>query len=149
MEQLTPHFSLDEMVFSGTAARLGIDNTPPSAAVTNLRRLALLLESIRAQLGCPITITSGYRSLLLNAAVRGQPVSAHTYGRAADFVSRNFGSPLDVARVIADRIEGYDQLIYEFGRWVHVSIPAAGKLPRSQVLTINRHGTRFGFHEEV
>ena len=41
---------------------------------------------MRDQLGTPITITSGYRTLSHNAAVGGAPNSFHTKGQAADIV---------------------------------------------------------------
>jgi len=61
MTQLTPHFSLDELVFSSTAQRLHIDNTPDAATIQRLTVLANGLEQIRALLGQPMHIDSGYR----------------------------------------------------------------------------------------
>ena len=41
---LSENFTLDEFVFSQTAARLGIDNTPSPEVLANLKRLAQALE---------------------------------------------------------------------------------------------------------
>ena len=38
--QLSPNFSLEELIASEAAARAGIENTPPPMVVTNLRALA-------------------------------------------------------------------------------------------------------------
>ena len=65
--QLTDHFSLEELLASDTATRLGIDNTPPESVVDNLIKTATLAEAIRAALTEEamrtvfIVVTSGYR----------------------------------------------------------------------------------------
>jgi hypothetical protein len=47
-----------------------------------------------------------------------------------------------VKAVIASGI-GYDQIIREFDRWTHISIPnIAGTAPRRQALIIDKAGTR-------
>ena len=42
--------------------------------------------------------------------------------------------PRDIAEAIRDSSLQFDQLIFE-GTWVHVAIPAAGQVPRREVLT--------------
>lgn len=155
MEMLSPHFSLDELTVSETAARHGLDNTPTPEALSNLRSLAATLERIRdhlglpAHAGLPIIITSGYRSRLVNAAVGGSDGSQHLIGCAADFICPRFGSPLHVAAAIQSSGIAFDQLIHEFGRWVHVSVSPfdSRRGPRGMVLTIDRFGTRPGLLE--
>lgn len=62
-------------------------------------------------------------------------------GRAIDFNVFSFGTPYDVCQaIIAAGIE-FDQLIHEFGRWVHLSIPKEGEAPRKQCLTIRPGST--------
>lgn len=129
--QLTDHFSLEELTFSSTAQRMGIDNTPTPDIVERLRFTAAGLEKIRALLGQPMRIDSGYRCPRLNGAVGGVGHSAHMDGDAADFVCPAFGTPLEVARAIAASPIQFDQLIQE-GTWVHVSFAPA---MRRQVLT--------------
>ena len=142
MTYLTANFSYDELTASDTAVRLGIDNTPDYHALGNLHILAEGLERIRAALGMPVIVSSGYRSPKLNAAVRGSPTSAHLAGLAADFRAPKFGSPSAVARELQDQkyTIGFDQLILEFGQWVHVSFRDPNEKPRGQVLTAVRDG---------
>ena len=99
--QLSPHFTLEEMCFSSTAVRLGIDNTPTPEIVAHLTVLANALEPVRALLGHPMHIDSGYRCSALNKAIGGAPNSAHMDGYAADFVCPDFGSPLEIVKAIA------------------------------------------------
>jgi hypothetical protein len=118
---LTPHFTLEELTRSQTAVRRGLNNTPNSTHVFNLERLAYQLEVIRTIVGKPIQITSGYRSYDVNAAVGGSKTSDHMEGCAADFVVAGM-TPSEVIEKVKDFIP-HKQLIEEFGRWVHFSIP--------------------------
>jgi zinc D-Ala-D-Ala carboxypeptidase len=134
--QLSPHFTLEEMTFSQTASRQGINNTPSPEIVDHLRLLcAGYLEDVRSLLGYPIHISSGYRSLALNKAIGGAPTSAHMSGYAADFTM----PPLNVIYV-CQRIEAsdlhFDQLIYEY-TWIHLSVAPT---MRRQVMTLQGHG---------
>ena len=128
---LSPHFSLAELVASQVATRKGIDNTPAPAIVANLTRLAALLEQVRALVGAPITISSGYRSPALNRAVGGAASSAHVLGLAADISTAKL-APKALALLIRQSDIAFDQLIYE-GTWVHIGL-STGAL-RRQVLT--------------
>lgn len=128
---LSPHFSLAELTGSQVATRQGIDNTPVPAIIANLTRLAMLLEQVRALVGAPITISSGYRSPALNKAVGGASNSAHVLGLAAD-ISTNKLAPKALAMLIRQSGILFDQLIYE-GTWVHIGLSAGA--PRRQVLT--------------
>lgn len=135
---LTEHFSLEELTASEIAARRGIDNEPFEGDLFNLKRLAVTLEEVRLLLGGPLLISSGYRTPTLNAAVGGSPHSAHMRGLAADFICPTFGSPYAVAKAImlSPTMERVDQLIYEFGRWVHLAVAEDGVVARQKVLTI-------------
>ena len=132
--KLSEHFTLEEMILSQTAARKDIDNTPTPAIVANLRLTVATLEEIRTLLGVPILVSSGYRSPALNKAVGGSKTSAHMQGLAADFTAPGFGTVLQVARKISASEIAYDQLIYEFGSWVHIGLNTAAL--RQQDLSI-------------
>lgn len=83
--KLSEHFSLAEFTRSATATARGIDNTPSSAVIENLRNLCeKVLEPLRQWYGKPITISSGYRCPELNKVVGGAKNSQHMTGEAAD-----------------------------------------------------------------
>ena len=138
--QLTPHFTLEELCFSQEAARAGIDNTPSREVVANLVRLAKMLEKVRALLKNPIHISSGFRCAELNTRIGGSAKSAHLEGRAADFICPAFGTPYAVARRIAGTRLGFDQMIHEYGRWVHIAVPRAHARADRELLSIFEAG---------
>jgi len=134
-ERLTRSFTLDELTRSDTAERHGLNNTPGPVELRNLRDLAEnVLQPIRDLLNCPLHISSGYRCPALNRLVNGSEWSQHMRGSAADFVTSEFSPKEVIARVRNSEIP-FDQLIEEFGRWVHVSWSPA---PRGQVLLARR-----------
>lgn len=122
MTQLSEHFTLEEFVFSSTAIRKGIDNTPTPAIVEALTTAANGLESVRNGPlgGKPCHVDSAYRCWLLNAAVGGAAGSAHMEGWAIDFICPDFGTPLEIAKAIIASGIAFDKLIME-GTWVHIS----------------------------
>lgn len=135
--QLSDHFSLEELIASETAVRLGIDNTPSEALIPNLFVLARGLESVRAALGGrPIHVNSGYRCRALNSKIGGAKNSLHMLGLAADIICPSYGSPLAVCRTIAAAGLRPDQIIHEFSQWCHISFVLPGDKPRGQMLTI-------------
>lgn len=133
--KLTPHFSLEEMIVSQEAARLGIDNSLPEHLFLNVIKTCNALEKIRLLLDAPITVSSGYRCHALNKAIGGAPASHHMIGLACDFIAPSFGTPLDVCNKIRESDIQYDQLIHEFGRWVHIGLDDN---PRRQDLTATK-----------
>jgi zinc D-Ala-D-Ala carboxypeptidase len=136
-KSLSEHFTLEELILSQTAARKGIDNTPSATTVQRLRKLAGALEEVRSLLGgVPVLVSSGYRCPELNEAVGGAKNSAHMDGLAADFTAPAFGTVMQVAREIAASDIGYDQLIHEYGAWVHIGLAKDGVEPRRQKLSI-------------
>jgi len=130
---LTPNFSLEQLIYSESAERERIDNTPALEIVKNLRLLAQGLEQVQMLTGFPLEISSGYRCPELNRHVGGAKTSQHTQGKAADFTCAEFGPPVDIIKAIRDSDIDFDQCILEYARWVHISFSAA---PRGKVLTI-------------
>jgi hypothetical protein len=128
---LTDHFTLDELTRSSTAERMGIDNTVPDALLSHLFVLAVGLEQVRALLGFPLYIDSGYRCPMLNAVVGGAKQSAHMEGYAADFICPAFGDPLSIVKALEASGIKFDKCIQE-GNWVHISFDPA---MRQQILT--------------
>lgn len=135
-QRLSAHFTLAEMTASATAARKGIDNTPPGPMIDQLILTADRMEHVRALLGGhPIRVLSGYRSPAVNRAVGGSKNSAHMTGQAVDFICPGFGSPAKVAAFLARELKHYDQVIEEFGDWVHIGF---GPGKRMQALTARK-----------
>lgn len=140
---LTKHFTLEELTFSETAERNGWDNTPNDAELENLKRLAEFLEEVKAALGGrPVMVNSAFRSKQVNDAVGSKDSSQHRSGCAVDIRVPQL-TPDEVVKTIMASGLPYDQLIREFDRWTHVSIPnTADAAPRKQVLIIDKQGTR-------
>jgi zinc D-Ala-D-Ala carboxypeptidase len=146
--RLTSHFTLEEMIISQTASRMGLNNFPNRDEIGALKYTANGLERIRIITKFPIVVLSGFRSLAVNAAIGGtqDPLSQHCYGEAADIICPGYGSAYDLARLIEEHALAinYDQLIYEFGQWVHVSFCIT---PRRQTLTI--HSKQDGYRSGI
>ena len=128
--KLSKNLSLDEVIYSQTALRRDIDNTPTKEHVKNLKYVAeKVFQPIREHFGVPIYVSSGYRSKDLNEAIGGSPRSFHSHGMALDLDQdgRNKGvSNADVFYFIKDNLQ-FTELIWEFGddnnpNWVHVAI---------------------------
>ena len=144
--KLTKNFSLGEMTKSQTALRRGIDNTPTPDKIDPLILLCQkVLQPVRDHFDRPVTITSGYRSPELCAAIGSKITSQHTKGQAADFEVPGV-SNMQVAQWIADNCE-FDQLILECFTggntgWIHCSYVHE---PRKELLTYDReNGYRKG-----
>ena len=140
---LTPHFTLEELTASETAARHGWDNSPDPAQLANLTRLADFLEQVKVVMGGkPIMVSSGLRTKQVNDAVGSKDSSQHRLGCAADFKVPGVTPDQVVRKLIASGIS-YDQVIREFDRWTHISIPnTVADAPRRQALIIDTKGTR-------
>ena len=149
--KLSAHFTLAELTASNKAAQLRIDNTPPPELMPRLVLTAEMLERIRSTLGVPVNVTSAYRCRQLNTAVGGVTSSDHTQGHAADFVAPGYGTPYDIAKLLAPLVSvlGIGQLILEGIRgkqWVHVSTRMPEKLA-NRVITITDAGAQLGIQE--
>lgn len=135
--KLSKNFTLDEFLVSQTAERRGIDMTPPPEVIENLQRLVTgCLQPLREETG-PIFISSGFRPLSLNTLIGGSVTSEHVNGNAADFkVIRQ--TPFETCELIVAMGLPFDQVIHEFGRWIHLGVR---DVLRGQQLTAYKHGT--------
>jgi putative chitinase len=138
---LTPHFTLEELTHTDHRT---LDNTPNEAELANLKRLAEFLEAVKTVLGGkPIIVNSAFRSKAVNDAVGSKDTSQHRTGCAADIRVPGM-TPDEVVKAIIAANLGHDQVIREFDRWTHVSIPNnTVDKPRLQALIIDKQGTRF------
>jgi hypothetical protein len=137
---LTEHFTLEELTITDHREFF---NEPNPSERANLQRLAELLEQVKVAIGGkPVMVNSAFRCKEVNDAVGSKDTSQHRLGCAADIRVPGM-TPDQVVKAIMAAGLPYDQLIREFDRWTHVSIPndSQGK-PRGQVLIIDRQGTR-------
>jgi putative chitinase len=136
---MTPHFTLAELTHTDHRS---LDNTPNEAELANIRRLAEFLEQVKTTLGGkPIMVNSAFRSKAVNDAVGSKDSSQHRIGCAADFRVPSMTPDQVVKAIIAANLP-FDQVIREFDRWTHISIPNAGVAPRKSKLIIDKAGTR-------
>jgi len=137
--KLSKNLTLQECIKSGTAKRLGIDNTPKEKHVFSLKETANnIFQPVREFFNTPIYVSSGYRSEELNKAIGGSSSSQHCKGEALDLDADVFGGVTNdqIFTYIKDHLD-FDQLIWEFGNeytpdWVHVSYK--GKHNRNNIL---------------
>ena len=132
--KLSKNFTLQELIKSNTALRLGIDNTPSKEGIMKLTILATsVLQLLRDRIGA-LRITSGYRSPQLNTAIGGSNKSQHTKCEAVDiqYVKRGRMDNLLIYQALIDLDIDFDQCILEFGdstatsdptspAWIHLS----------------------------
>lgn len=140
MTQLSPHFSLEELTHTDHRE---FDNIPNDSEKNNLKRLAEFLEQVKEVLGGkPIMVNSAFRCKQVNDAVGSKDTSQHRIGCAADIRVPGMTPDEVVKAVIAAQLP-YDQIIREFDRWTHISVPnEVTGIPRRQALIIDKQGTR-------
>jgi putative chitinase len=137
---ITEHFTLEELTHTDHRT---LDNTPNETELANIQRLAEFLEDLKTLLGGkPIMVNSAFRSKAVNDAVGSKDTSQHRVGCAADIRVPSM-TPDQVVRAVIASDLGYEQVIREFDRWTHISIPnVVGAKPRKQALIIDKTGTR-------
>lgn len=144
---ISPHFTLAEL----TVTKSGLPNTPPLDACYALRTLCVAVaEPWRVRIGCPIEVTSGYRSGAVNLWAGGSEDSDHMRGAALD------GRPIPCTEramrtawgaLVAMVAQGFpiDQAILyvrsEGEGWFHISCTHR-RVPRGELLVSPREGDR-------
>ena len=128
---LSEHFSLDEATYSETAIRMHINNQPDERQLENMKSAANQLEAVRNVTGA-LRVNSWLRLPDVNVAVGGSKVSSHMDGWAID-CSSTAHSPYELCQIVLKNNIKFDQLIHEYGRWMHVSFAPE---MRQQSLTI-------------
>lgn len=120
--QISKHLSFEEATHSDTADSLGIvNNNPNLSVIANMKLLAEnVFEPIREHFNAPINVSSMYRGLNLNNAVKGSITSQHCSGQAMD-IDNVKPTNKEVFDYIKKNLE-FDQLINEHDySWIHVS----------------------------
>ena len=119
---LSKHVTRAEFERSDAAIRHGISNSMTESDIARAKELCEnVFEPIRAHLGKPIKVNSGYRSPAVNKRIGGAKTSQHSVGEAIDLDLHD----RDLFEWIIDNVV-YDQLIFESGTedkadWFHIS----------------------------
>ena len=154
------NFTINELCYSGTALRLGIDNKPTKEGIYKLTLLATsLLQSIRDKIGA-LRVTSGYRSIQLNTAIGGSANSQHCRYEAVDlkYFKKGQMDNLMIYQALIDLDLDFDQCILEFGNgskyidptspsWVHLSWKLSDN--RKEVLVAYKDGNKTKYRKPI
>lgn len=137
------YFSLEELIRSDTAVSKKIPNLPTWDIIDNLNRLALFLDDMRDAYGKPIYVSSGFRCVELNKALKGSSTSVHPLGWAVDLYVKGGKKAMDaftkwVEDYLADKM--FDQLLKESnsagGYWLHFGLFNGKGQQRRQIKTL-------------
>lgn len=147
-QQLTPHFSLNELTVTSNTALQAQNRTLDDDQMVKLKALAQFAEGIRHLCGdVPMNVHSGYRCAAVNGATLGSSsTSQHPRCEAIDFdipgqtIEQTFNLLLQSAK---DHKLCFGQLIIEQAQrsygvteWVHCSV--VGTLDPEKVGTVYR-----------
>ena len=124
--QLTEHFGFFEMTDSREHPNLVEQNRIAAVPHKELLRddARILLEPIRNKYGCPVEVTSAFRCLTLNEAVKSKPTSQHLKAEAVDFVVPGHANEDVLSYIYWESGIPYGQLIIEGvgeKKWIHIS----------------------------
>ena len=137
-EKLSPHFSLEELTRTDEGDLKELNLEEGRAIKDKLIKLAEFAESVRAVLGCPLTVTSAFRCEKLNNKLGGSPTSQHRFAEAIDIIPMKMSAFEAYTRILISGI-AYGQMILEKrgkGHLIHISMgfkrqkmysPAGGK----------------------
>ena len=135
--QMSRNFSLQELIKSDTAIRMGINNNPSAEQMEKLKALCEnILQPVRDHFG-RVKVTSCFRSVDLCLAIKSSAKSQHAKAEAADFEVMGTDNA-ELADWIYKNLD-FDQLILEFytpgepnSGWIHCSYTP--NQPRKQFL---------------
>lgn len=128
--QLSPNFTLEQMMFSETALRRGVPNVPGAVEIQNMVRLAnKVLEPMLLLIG-DFHINSGYRSPVLNQMIGStEHDSRHIHGEAADTRPSLLALQEAFDEIRASPIP-FDKVIIECNAWIHIAVAEVDAKPR-------------------
>lgn len=122
------YFSIAEFLNSDAADKYQVSNMPADeellAVLNNINALVNnVLDPLRARIGRPVIITSGYRSQRVNELVGGSKTSQHLSGKAADIHVQGYTpQQMDIVYQTIQMYFDFDQLIfYPSKNIIHIS----------------------------
>jgi len=140
--KLTENFTFDELTSTSHNELLEANRESAKAFMKQLKYVAGTLEEIRAVLGVPLRVTSGFRNNALNKAVGGSATSGHTKGLCADIipvglnVSDAFKSIIEskaqcpsLKKCIIEKVRGSE--------WLHIETKTEANQPQQFFITTN------------
>jgi zinc D-Ala-D-Ala carboxypeptidase len=151
--QISEHFSLEELTITSQKGPDGLrlPNQPGPDELRYLKKLCeTLLEPIRALWGCPVTVTSGFRSHDVEMKVSGKDYGQHRKGQAADILPSGM-TVVEAYEKIWQSDLPYDQLLLEQNgnvRWIHVSCAPDAPAPRKMSLYSPDNGKSFDWYKK-
>ena len=140
--QLTEHFSFEELTSTSHDELLESNRKIAEGYTKQLKYVAGTLEEIRAVLGVPLRVTSGFRSSQLNRLVGGSPTSGHTKGLCADVIPVGVDVVEAQKKIIAnkDKCPSLKKCILEMvkgSEWLHVEAKTEANQPTQFFATTN------------
>lgn len=136
------YFTINELTYSSTAKKYGINNTPPKDIIVNLEELIDFLNPMRVAWGSALLVSSGYRCDELNEKVGGAKTSGHKYGWAVDLVPANNkkGKLFEFMKEYL-KDKDFDELILETNSigsvWVHFALKGKDGKQRKKIKILN------------
>lgn len=122
--KLTDHFTWDEMTRTSHEDLFLTNKKEAKNYACAIYLTANLMERVRAIVGSPIRVTSGFRGPTLNARVGGSERSQHMRGEACDFKPYNGTIEEAFEKLVTEVREkrlDVGQLLLERG-WIHISL---------------------------
>jgi len=137
LERISKWFTRRECTRSDNAARHGIENEPNAIQWQAIIYLMTnVMDRIRELCNAAIRPSSVFRNPKVNELAGGSENSDHMKGQACDFLPIGWTVRDTMKVIIANNIV-FDQLIDEFGAWVHISVREKG-VNRGQILQYRR-----------
>ena len=139
---MTKHFTFFELTNTSNVELLEANRESAKAFMKQLKYIAGTLEEIRAVLGVPMTITSGYRNGALNKAAGGSATSGPAKGLCADFqpIGLEISHAFNMIQNSRDKCPSLKKCIYESvrgSRWLHIETKTEANQPQQFFTTSN------------
>jgi len=126
---LSPRLSLDQFVATQHRQYLMEQSSPPAEVLMNAHRFAAdIWEPIINLIGM-VHLNSGYRCHALNSDVKGSKNSYHMIGLAVDIMPTEMSILTAINLIINSNIP-YDEIIFEYRKWLHIQGARHGYAPR-------------------